>query len=100
MRRGAPVEVPVKTFAKLVKKIYYLPANFLIMSRICQLTGKRPSAGNNVSHSKRRTRRRFNVNLITKRINGVKVRMAASTWRTLKKWSREATAAESSAETK
>ena len=37
------------------------------MSRVCQLTGKRPVAGNNVSHSKRRTKRRFLPNLITKK---------------------------------
>ena len=37
------------------------------MSRICQLTGKRPITGNNVSHSKRRTKRRFLPNLITKK---------------------------------
>ncbi len=37
------------------------------MSRICQLTGKRPIAGNNVSHSKRRTKRRFLPNLIKKK---------------------------------
>ena len=34
-----------------------------IMSRICQVTGKRPAAGNNVSHAKNRTRRRFLPNL-------------------------------------
>lgn len=38
------------------------------MSKICQLTGKKPLVGNNVSHSKRRTKRRFNPNLQTKRI--------------------------------
>lgn len=37
------------------------------MSRVCQLTGKRPVAGNNVSHSNRKTKRRFLPNLITKR---------------------------------
>jgi large subunit ribosomal protein L28 len=37
------------------------------MSRICQLTGKRPISGNNVSHSKRRTKRRFLPNIQTKR---------------------------------
>ncbi len=37
------------------------------MSRICQLTGKRPVSGNNVSHSKRRTKRRFLPNLHTKK---------------------------------
>ncbi len=33
------------------------------MSKICQVTGKRPITGNNVSHAKNRTRRRFNPNL-------------------------------------
>ncbi len=33
------------------------------MSKICQITGKRPMTGNNVSHSKRRTKRRFMPNL-------------------------------------
>ena len=33
------------------------------MSRVCQVTGKRPQAGNNVSHAKNRTRRRFLPNL-------------------------------------
>jgi len=33
------------------------------MSRVCQVTGKRPMSGNNVSHAKNRTRRRFLPNL-------------------------------------
>jgi len=33
------------------------------MSRVCQVTGKRPVTGNNVSHSNRRTRRRYLPNL-------------------------------------
>ncbi|MDH3830140.1 MAG: 50S ribosomal protein L28 [Gammaproteobacteria bacterium] len=33
------------------------------MSRVCQVTGKRPQSGNNVSHAKNRTRRRFLPNL-------------------------------------
>lgn len=33
------------------------------MSRICQVTGKGPMSGNNVSHAKNRTRRRFLPNL-------------------------------------
>jgi large subunit ribosomal protein L28 len=33
------------------------------MSKICQVTGKRPVAGNNVSHAHNKTRRRFNPNL-------------------------------------
>ena len=34
-----------------------------IMSRVCQVTGKRPMSGNNVSHAKNHTRRRFLPNL-------------------------------------
>ena len=37
------------------------------MSRICQLTGKKVITGNNVSHSKRRTKRKFYPNLQTKK---------------------------------
>lgn len=37
------------------------------MSRVCQVTGKRPMTGNNVSHAKNRTRRRFLPNLHTHR---------------------------------
>jgi large subunit ribosomal protein L28 len=37
------------------------------MSRVCQITGKSAMVGNNVSHSKRRTKRRFNVNLFKKK---------------------------------
>ncbi len=37
------------------------------MSRICQITGKKAMIGNNVSHSKRRTKRTFDVNLFKKK---------------------------------
>jgi large subunit ribosomal protein L28 len=33
------------------------------MARVCQVTGKRPATGNNVSHAKNRTKRRFLPNL-------------------------------------
>lgn len=33
------------------------------MSRICQVTGKRPASGNNVSHAHNKTRRRFMPNI-------------------------------------
>lgn len=38
------------------------------MSRICQITGKVAMVGNNVSHSKRRTKRTFEVNLFDKKL--------------------------------
>jgi large subunit ribosomal protein L28 len=37
------------------------------MSRVCQVTGKRPQVGNNVSHANNRTKRRFLPNLHTHR---------------------------------
>ena len=37
------------------------------MSKICQITGKRAQIGNNVSHSKHRTKRSFDVNLFNKK---------------------------------
>ena len=37
------------------------------MSKVCQITGKKALVGNNVSHSKRRTKRTFDVNLFTKK---------------------------------
>jgi large subunit ribosomal protein L28 len=37
------------------------------MSRICEITGKRPRVGNNVSHSNIKTKRKFYPNLQTKR---------------------------------
>ena len=37
------------------------------MSRVCQITGKTAMIGNNVSHSKRRTKRKFDVNLLKKK---------------------------------
>ena len=37
------------------------------MSKVCEVTGKRPQSGNNVSHANNRTRRRFLPNLQNKR---------------------------------
>ena len=59
------------------------------MARRCELTGKGPMTGNNVSHAKNRTRRRFLPNLndvtlhseILKR--GVKLRICAAALRTV-----------------
>lgn len=45
------------------------------MSKICQITGKKAMGGNNVSHSKRRTKRQFNVNLFTKKFYWVEQQM-------------------------
>lgn len=38
------------------------------MTKACQVTGKRPVTGNNVSHAKNKTRRRFLPNLHKRRI--------------------------------
>ena len=63
------------------------------MSRVCAITGKGPMVGNNVSHAKNRTKRRFLPNLRTIRVtleDGTtrKIKIAASTLRTMRKQSR------------
>ena len=61
------------------------------MSRICQLTGKRPITGNNVSHSKRRTKRRFLPNLMKKKFfipetgQTVEMKISMKAYRTINK---------------
>ena len=61
------------------------------MSKICQITGKKAMVGNNVSHSKRRTKRTFEVNLFTKKFYYVEqgcwisLRLSASGLRTINK---------------
>ena len=41
--------------------------NSIIMARVCEITGKRPQVGNNVSHANNKTKRRFYPNLQKKR---------------------------------
>ncbi|MBP7712371.1 MAG: 50S ribosomal protein L28 [Gammaproteobacteria bacterium] len=61
------------------------------MSRVCQVTGKGPTAGNNVSHANNRTRRRFLPNLHTHRFwvesekRWVKLRLSRSGLRLIDK---------------
>jgi large subunit ribosomal protein L28 len=61
------------------------------MARVCQVTGKRPMSGNNVSHAKNRTRRRFLPNLHNHRFwvesekRYVRLRISASGMRLIDK---------------
>ena len=61
------------------------------MSKICQITGKTAMVGNNVSHSKRRTKRTFDVNLFRKKFYWVEqdmwidLRISAAGLRTINK---------------
>jgi len=61
------------------------------MSRICQITGKRAMIGNHVSHSKRRVKRKFDVNLFDKKFwlpeeeRWVTLRISAAGLRTINK---------------
>jgi len=38
------------------------------MSKLCPITGKRPSSGHTVSHANNKSKRRFNPNLVSKRV--------------------------------
>ncbi|WP_372612736.1 50S ribosomal protein L28 [Aquicoccus sp.] len=59
------------------------------MSRVCELTGKGPMTGNNVSHANNKTRRRFlpNLNDVTLRSEalsrGIKLRISAAALRSV-----------------
>ncbi len=61
------------------------------MSRVCIVTGKRPVTGNNVSHSNRKTKRRFLPNIHTHRFwveeenRFVKLRVSAKGMRIIDK---------------
>jgi len=60
------------------------------MARRCMLSGKGPMSGNNVSHAKNRTKRKFLPNLRTVRISlddgtTQKIKISAKELRTLKK---------------
>lgn len=62
------------------------------MSKVCQLTGKRPITGNNVSHSNRKTKRRFLPNLQKKRFyipeteQWVTLKLSTQAMRTINKY--------------
>ncbi len=65
------------------------------MSRICEITGKGTATGNNVSHSQRKTRRTFMINLQKRTLvnpatgGKMSVRLSTTALRTLKKWQKE-----------
>ena len=61
------------------------------MSRVCNITGKKAMVGNNFSHSQRKTKRTFSVNLIKKRFfipeenQWVTLKLSASALKTINK---------------
>ena len=70
------------------------------MSRVCQITGKRPTTGNKVSHSNIKKRRRFLPNLHTQRFwlenekRWVSLRISTHGLRTIEKKGIDAVVAE------
>ncbi|MFA6917350.1 MAG: 50S ribosomal protein L28 [Candidatus Gracilibacteria bacterium] len=61
------------------------------MARVCQITGARPSVGNNRSHAMNATKRKFNPNLLKKKVYDPKtgrtrkMKISAAALRTLVK---------------
>jgi large subunit ribosomal protein L28 len=61
------------------------------MSRVCQISGKRPRVGNNVSHANNKTKRRFYPNLQKKRFfipeedRWITLKVSTSAMRTINK---------------
>lgn len=70
------------------------------MARVCQVTGKKPRSGNNVSHANNKTRRRYLPNLQWHRFwvpseeRFVRLRVSAAAMRTIDKNGIEAVLAE------
>jgi ribosomal protein L28 len=70
------------------------------MARVCQVTGKGPMVGNNVSHANNKTKRRFLPNLQSRRFwvesenRWVRLRVSASALRTIDKLGIDAVLAE------
>lgn len=62
-----------------------------IMARVCQVTGKKPMSGNNVSHANNRTKRRFLPNLQYRKLwvesenRWVRLRLSNAALRTIDK---------------
>jgi len=83
----------MRVFAAQADFLGLLNQNFeaKTMSKVCQVTGKRPVSGNNVSHSHRKTRRRFLPNLHYHRFwveseqRWVRLRVTAAGMRTIDK---------------
>lgn len=61
------------------------------MSKVCQITGKRAMSGNNVSHSHKKTKRKFYPNLLNKKFfleeekRWIKLKVSASGLRLINK---------------
>jgi len=61
------------------------------MPKVCAITGKRPRTGNTVSHANNKSRRRFNPNLVSKRVwnpiekRWVRVKISTKALKTLDK---------------
>lgn len=61
------------------------------MSRVCELTGKKAIVGNKVSHSNKKTKRKFNINLVVKKFfipeenQWVTLKISTSALRTINK---------------
>ncbi len=61
------------------------------MSKVCQISGKRPQSGNNVSHAHNKTKRKFYPNLQTKKFyipgedKWITLKVSTSAMRTINK---------------
>ena len=75
----------------MAKKLFLCSPKIRAMSRVCEITGKKVMVGNYVSHSNRKTKRRFYPNLQRKRFyipeedRWVTLRVSAKAIRTISK---------------
>ena len=78
----------INSFIRYLQSVF---KNRLDMSKVCEISGKGPQVGNNVSHANNKTKRRFNPNLQKKRFyipeedKWITIKVSTSTLRSINK---------------
>jgi large subunit ribosomal protein L28 len=67
---GRGVEISGCVFVRLYveSRLFEKLVGEIVMARVCQVTGKKPMVGNNISHANNKTKRRFLPNLQRRRL--------------------------------
>jgi large subunit ribosomal protein L28 len=91
MKRGVLLWVPNRNTSADCQKKRHHSERRSVMARVCQVTGKGPMVGNNVSHANNKTKRRFLPNLQYRRFwvesenRWVRLRISAAALRLIDK---------------
>lgn len=83
--------VKIRFYGLIMDLVYKFLKGDEIMARVCQVTGKKPMVGNNVSHANNKTKRRFLPNLHSRKFwvesenRWVRLRVSNAALRTIDK---------------